>query len=88
MRNWLRKISLNQSGIIHLIPLFLLLIGIIAGVYLVQKSGFQLFKPKAAGETVEFIDGNCVKVNKEGKKVLTCNQFQIKIRSPLETGSQ
>ena len=78
---------LNQKGIIHLIPLFLLLAGIITGVYLVQKSGYQLFKPKAAGETVEFLDGDCVKVNQEGKKVLVCNQFQMKIRSPLETGN-
>lgn len=86
--NFLKKIfdGLDQRGVIHLIPLFLLLAGIIVGVYLVQKEGFQLFKPKAAGETVEFLPGNCVK-DKDGKKVLVCDQFQMKIRSPLETGN-
>ncbi len=81
---FLKKLSgLNQSGIIHLIPLLVILLGIIGGVYLVQHP--QIFKPKAAGESVEFLDGNCVKV-KDGKKVLVCDQFQMRIRSPLETG--
>lgn len=35
----------NQKGIIHLIPLFILLLGIVAGVYLVQHP--TIFKPKA-----------------------------------------
>ena len=74
--------KLNQRGIIHLIPLFILLIGIVAGVYLVQKT--QIFKPKAASENVEF-SGSCVSV-KDGQRVLTCPQVQIKFVSPLESG--
>lgn len=35
----------GQKGLIHLIPLFILLLGIIAGVYLVQHPA--IFKPKA-----------------------------------------
>ncbi|MBI2017816.1 hypothetical protein HYS92_02090 [Candidatus Daviesbacteria bacterium] len=78
MRNWLKKLfHLNQAGIIHLLPLLLLLAGIIAGVYLVQKEGFQLFKPKATAINVEF-SGNCVQ-----NGVLTCADVQIKFTSPL-----
>lgn len=72
----------DQKGIIHLIPLFLLLAGIIAGVYLVQKEGFQIFKPKAAAKSIEILPGDCV--DKNNNKVLTCERFQFKITSPLE----
>lgn len=75
--------KLNQKGLVHLIPLFIILIGIIAGVYLVQKSGFQIFKSKAAAKTVEILNGECVK-SSGGNKVLTCERFQFKVTSPLE----
>ena len=38
---------LGQLGIIQFVPLLLLLVGLVAGVYLVQKQGFQIFKPQA-----------------------------------------
>lgn len=79
--------GLGQKGIIHLIPLLLLLAGIIAGVYLVQKSGYQIFKPKAAQKNIEILAGDCVK-EKDGKKVLTCEKFQFEVTSPLEEGNQ
>ncbi len=83
-----KKFNLNQKGLIHLIPLLLLLAGIVVGVYLVQKSGYQIFKPKAASESFEFINGDCVK-DKNGEKVLTCEgPVQFKLTSPLENDSQ
>lgn len=45
--------SLNQKGLVHIALVILLLLGIVSGVYLVQKSGYQIFKPKAA-EDKEF----------------------------------
>lgn len=71
----------NQKGVAHIFFILILLAGIIAGVYLVQKT--QVFKPKAAGENIEILDGDCVKV-KDGKKILTCDKFQFKVISPLE----
>lgn len=41
-------LKVNQAGIAHLIPLLIILIGIIAGVYLVKHP--QIFKPKAYEE--------------------------------------
>lgn len=78
--------KLNQRGIINLISLLLLLVGIIGGVYLVQKEGFQIFKPKAAQKNIEILAGDCVK-EKDGKKVLECERFQFKLTSPLEEGN-
>ena len=75
--------KLNQKGIVHLIPLFIILIGIIVGLYLVQHP--QIFKPKAAAKNIEF-QGSCV-AQKDGAPVLTCNNVQIKFTSPLETNS-
>lgn len=37
----------NQRGIIHMLPLILILIGIVAGVYLIQKNGLT-YKSKAS----------------------------------------
>lgn len=79
----------DQKGIIHLIPIFILLVGIIAGVYLVQKKGFQIFKPKAAAESIQLLDGPCVKtksVNGQNVQVLTCDHFQFRLTSPTELG--
>lgn len=42
--------KLNQKGVVHLIPLILLLAGIVAGAYLVQHP--QIFKPKAYLENI------------------------------------
>ncbi len=85
--------SLNQRGIIHLIPLFLILAGIIAGVYLVQHP--QIFKPKASGENIKFeaadgkdSSGKDCRVytdSADGKLKTTCPAVNIKFTSPLET---
>lgn len=42
---------LNQIGVIHLIPLIIILAGIIAGVYLVQHPA--IFKPKAYSQPID-----------------------------------
>lgn len=67
-------------------PLLLIIVGIVVGVYLIQKEGFQIFKSKAADKNIEILDGECVKVV-NGSKVLTCDRFQFKVVSPLETGN-
>lgn len=38
----------NQSGIVHILPLILILIGIIAGVYLIQKNEMLTYKSNAS----------------------------------------
>lgn len=55
---------LDQKGVIHLIPLLLLLAGIIAGVYLVQHP--QIFKPKAYDDSqiITIIDSYGVNLEK------------------------
>lgn len=75
----------NQKGIIHFLPLLLLLAGIIAGVYLVQQT--QIFKPKATAENIEWVisdqdPDNCV-TYKDGKKVTTCPKVKFKINVPI-----
>lgn len=88
MGNFFKR--LNQRGVIHLIPLFLILAGIIAGVYLVQKEGFQLFKPKASAENVTWIlksedpDNSCVEVRGD-RKITTCPTVEFNLVSSLET---
>lgn len=92
--HFLKKIfgGLNEKGVVHLIPLFLLLIGIIAGVYLVQKEGFQLFQPKAASKAVEFSAAsgqdtagtNCRVYEENGTQKTNCPKVNLKFTSPLE----
>lgn len=76
--------TLGESGVIHLIPLLLLLGGIITGVVLVQKEGYQLFKPKASERNIQF-SGSCVGT-RNNQAVLNCPTVDIKFVSPLETG--
>lgn len=82
--------KLNSRGVIQFIPLLLLLAGIIAGVYLVQKT--QIFKPKAGGENVEWVvpqgqdPENCV-TTRDGKKVITCPKAKFKILVPEEVSN-
>lgn len=45
--NKVRATTLNQRGLAHIALVVVLLLGIASGVYLVQKQGYQLFKPKA-----------------------------------------
>lgn len=83
--------KLNSRGVIQFIPLLLLLAGIIAGVYLVQKT--QIFKPKAGGENIVWVvpEGedpqNCVTL-KDGKYVITCPKAKFKILVPEEVSTQ
>ncbi|MEK7617299.1 MAG: hypothetical protein AAB414_04545 [Patescibacteria group bacterium] len=80
-------LKLSERGAIQFIVLLILLLGIIAGVYLVQKT--QIFKPKATGENVEWVvpqntdPDNCV-TTKDGKKVITCPKAKFKILVPQE----
>lgn len=78
-------LKLNQRGILHLIPLLILLGGIVAGVYLVQKT--QVFRPKASTETIFWVPGsqsevdskdNCVQ-QKDGSTFTTCPKVKFKL---------
>lgn len=82
----------GEAGAIQFIVILILLLGIIAGVYLVQKT--QIFKPKAGGENIEWVipnfqdPDNCV-TTKDGKTVTTCSKVKFRITVPTEvTGSQ
>ena len=92
------KFLKDQRGIVQLIPLLLILAGIIAGVYLVQKSGYQIFKPRAAPvQNIQFsaaegVDaaGNSCRIYTEyesgiNKLKTNCPAVNIKFTSPLET---
>lgn len=78
--------KLREAGVIGIIQLLLIIVGIVAGVYLVQKEGFQIFKSKASAKNIEILSGDCVK-DKDGNKILTCEQFKFKVVSPLEAGN-
>ena len=73
----------SQNGLAHILLILILLVGIIAGVFLVGKT--QIFKPKATASSIEFLDNSCIKVQ-NGTKVLTCEKVKFKLTSPLETG--
>jgi len=82
----------NQKGIAHIALIFILLVGIVTGVYLVQKKGFQIFKPKAATENIVVnpADGNDEKGNRcevkdvGGKKQTNCPTVNLQLTSPLD----
>lgn len=82
------KFLKSERGVIHLIPLFLILIGIVAGVYLVQHP--QIFKPKATENAVKFSPAsgkdtageNC-KIYDEGKKT-NCPKVNLQFNTPNE----
>lgn len=78
------KILKNQKGIIHLIPLFLILIGIAAGVYLVQHP--TIFKPKASANIIEWQIGgenNCItSVDSNNYATATCARIKFKLNLP------
>lgn len=83
------KLLRDQSGVIHLIPLFLILIGIVAGVYLVQHP--QIFKPKASSNIIEWQVGgsdNCItSVNPDNNKyaTATCSKLKLKFNLPAQS---
>ncbi len=87
------KILKNQSGVIHLIPLLLILIGIVAGVYLVQHP--QIFKPKASGNIIEWQvpqplgsdPDNCItSVNPDNNyATATCSKLKLKLNLPAQS---
>lgn len=74
----------NQKGLAHILLIFILLAGIVAGVFLVGKQ--QIFRPKATGVNIEFLENSCTK-DKDGTKVLICPKPKIKFVSPLEVGN-
>lgn len=86
------NLKLGQKGVIHLIPLLLILAGIIGGVYLVQHP--QIFKPKASAKLIEVHEssgqdagGNPCKVyEKNGKQTTNCPEVKLKITSPEDAG--
>lgn len=78
--------KLNQGGVVHVLLIILLIIGIIAGVYLVQKT--QIFAPKASVSNVEWVissgdESNCVTV-KDGRVVTTCEKVKFKVNIGLD----
>lgn len=82
----------NQKGIAHIVLILLLLVGIVATVYLAQKT--QIFKPKAASQSVQvqiedWKDGttDCRTYNEGGQIKTSCPAVRLNIHSPAETGA-
>lgn len=75
---------LKQKGLAHIFLILVLLVGIVAGVFLVGKT--QIFKPKAAGASIEIGTNECVK-EVAGKKTLVCASVPLKLVSPIDTGN-
>ncbi len=72
---------MNQKGLAHIILILILLVGIVAGVFLVGKT--QIFKPKASAKNIVF-SGDCVGSNKSQANT-TCPKVTIKFTSPIDT---
>ncbi|MBI2018161.1 hypothetical protein HYS96_00465 [Candidatus Daviesbacteria bacterium] len=72
----------SQKGIVHLGLLILLLLGLVAGVYLVQHP--QIFKPKAGGGKVWLIDdkGNQLSPKDGGVYEVPSQEIRIYINQP------
>lgn len=79
---------LNSRGVAHILLLVILLGGIAAGVYLVQKT--QIFKPKASSKDIIWLNAgsaeqdNCVTSDKEGKPITTCPKVKFQVNTPKE----
>jgi|SRR3989344_3699051 len=80
--------SLNQRGVVHLIPLLLILAGIIGGLVLVTSDNPLKYFSKAGGGSIQFIESadktsSCVTVI-SGTQVTTCPKVQFRLNSPLD----
>lgn len=79
---------LDQKGVIaQVLVLLILLIGLVAGYYLIKNP--QIFKPKASDEKVTWItpvgedSENCITV-KDGKKIATCPNVKFRVDVPVQ----
>lgn len=74
--------KLNQKGIVHFLVLVIVLLGIVAGVYLVKQT--QIFKSKASlDQSVVFL-GEGVS-EKDGRYIATkLDGIKVKLTSPIE----
>lgn len=83
---------LGQKGIAHILLLILLLGGLAAGLFLVQKA--QIFKPKAGSKPAEVqvrswkddSGKDCRTYEEGGELKTTCPEVKLKILSPQEIG--
>lgn len=89
---------MNQKGFAHLLLLTILLLGLGAGVYLVQSKGFLNFQPKAGGPPIIFKDENNntlpVKLSADGKTYIPYFaspsakvKVEIRLGAPLPVSS-
>lgn len=73
-------VNLGQKGITQIVILIILLLGIIAGVYLVQRT--QIFKPKASEEMPSIVQI----VDKDGKPIAETIDPEVYIKISLPPG--
>lgn len=86
--------KLNQKGAIQFIFILILLAGIVAGVYLVQRT--QIFKPKAATNetmTVNIVKTQCSTkqndyqtINVDWSKVESADAYKVTLRQLIDNG--
>lgn len=74
-----------QKGIIHFLPLLLLAIGLIAGVYLMTSGSPLKIFPKAGGAPILFksVDGNLLSLNSQGVAQSNSTSVKVEITSPF-----
>lgn len=76
------KFPPNQKGIAHILLIIILILGIIAGVYLVQKT--QIFKPKASSQNIEWIKSDNDPDNCVTDKGATCPKVKFRINIGID----
>ncbi len=77
---------LNQKGIVQIISIILLLAGLGAGLYLVSKT--QVFRPQAAGKSIEIINNDCLDTSSTTRSLKTgCPKVKFKLTPPTPASS-
>lgn len=77
----------NQQGVVQVLVLLILIIGLLAGLYLITQT--QIFKSKATSQNIEWqissgqSPDNCV-TTQDGKTVTTCPKVKFKVTAPAD----
>lgn len=83
--------KLNQKGVAHILAIltFIILVaGLIAGLYLVQRT--QIFKPKASSQDdIQWVissgdEDNCVSIDENKNIITTCKSVKFRINVGLD----
>lgn len=72
----------QKKNLTNLIILLILVITLPLGIYLAKKT--QIFNPRAAAESITFLEGTCIQKNAvTGKLTAVCQDIKVSLVSPL-----